>query len=511
MLPTELWRLIVAYISPPDLFSLYNTSTYMRAISTPSLVQAMATKTIQLYFYQEYVRRIGVRFEFDHFDLKRDRIVYRPQVLDLQHRFRSGITLQSPHLEEAAVFTPSNEKLTPQQVRCTEGRYYTIHRNRSTRRTLSKTSLISSSSLPGLTELEPVAEPASETIVNMTEEEHTTSAATGAERTSQKRIATRNRGYHGGMNFLDKSCPIQIRKDGIQELDGAKYCFLQGYPWSLEYQVAYEPIGVPLKRNPRNTSYNNNDGIKKRRQFFFDIRADLRAEAQARAQAQAQTQAQEQTGTESANGNSHDNSSDGWNVFPGGEDTLLQSGLSDSTNSNSISTSHGYRYFRALRFECSMNFLDLKRATRNIIGRWFEGKVQHWKKVLGGKKPMIQHHTDVLSDSAESPSRVIKRKQNRKVIQVIDSILGPPAKLPANLDYTINRWHPSTTDNGGENSGNVDINENNNNSDNNNNNNNSNGHSSGDTSRSGNKNGGRSASISTNTGDNTNDSIGNSS
>ncbi|KAG0003753.1 hypothetical protein BGZ79_000078 [Entomortierella chlamydospora] len=378
----------------------------MRAISAPSLVQAMATKTIQLYFYQEYVRRVGVRFEFDHFDLKRDRIVYRPQVLDLQHRFRSGITLQSPHLEEAAVFTPSNEKLTPQQVRCTEGRYYTIPRNRSTRRTLSKTSLISSPSLSGLTELEPVAEPASETIANVTEEEHTTSTATGAERTSQKRITTSNRGYHGGMNFLDKSCPIQVRKDGIQELDGTKYCFLQEYPWSLEYQVAYEPFGVPLKRNPRSTSYSNNDGTKKRRQFFFDIRADLRAEAQA----QAQTQAQEQAGMESAN----DNSSDGWNVFPGDEDTLLQSGLSDSTNSNSISASHGYRYFRALRFECSMNFLDLKRATRNIIGRWLEGKVQRWKKVLGGKKPMIQHHADVLSDSAESSSRVTKRKQNRK-------------------------------------------------------------------------------------------------
>ncbi|KAF9354134.1 hypothetical protein BGX26_008051 [Mortierella sp. AD094] len=467
----------------------------------------MATKTIQLYFYQEYVRRVGVRFEFDHFDLKRDRIVYRPQVLDLQHRFRSGMTLQSPHLEEAAVFSPSDEKLTPQQVRCTEGRYYTIHNNRSARR------------LARLTELEPVAEPASETIANVVEEEHTTMADNRAERMSQKRIAAGNRGYHGNKNFLDKSCPIQIRKDGIQELDGTKYCFLQGYPWSLEYQVAYEPFGVPLKRSPKGTSHRkdsiNNGGTKKREQFFFDLRADLRAEAQA----QARTQAQQQAGTESANGveggvgNSHNNS-DGGKVFPGGEDTLLQSGLSDSTNSNPISASHGHRYFRALRFECSMNFLDLKRATRNIIGRWLEGKVQRWKKVLGGKKPTIQHHTDVLSDSAEFSSRTTKRKQNRKVIQVIDSILGPPAKPLANLDNTVNRWHPSVIDNGGrDNSDNIDSSDNNNSNNNNSNDNNNdnNGHSSSDASRSISRNRSRSASTSTSASNNTNNSIGNSS
>ncbi|KAF8975874.1 hypothetical protein BGZ46_008770 [Entomortierella lignicola] len=420
----------------------------MRAISAPSLVQAMASKTIQLYFYQEYVRRIGIKFEFDHFDLKRDRIVFRPQVLDLQHRFRSGLTLQNPHLEELAVFSPSNSKIPSNQVRCTEGRYYTVHSNCGTRRMPPKTPLVASSALAGLTGLEPLSEPSSEAAVNSTVEAATTAVANRTERMSQKKSQVDQRGYHGTKNFLDKSSPIQIRKDGIHELDGSKYCFLQEYPWSLQYQISYEPFGVPL-------SYNDKDS-KKREQFFFDLRADLRSEAQARAQAQQQPETNVGNITESNNDNNNDGVIEGESALPSTSTT--------TTTTTTNSGSNASRYFRVLRFECSMNFLDLKRATRNIIGRWLEGKVQRWKKVLGVKRPALQHiqqqqQTESLSDSADSSSRNVSRSgktkhSSRKVIQVIDSILGPPAKTLSSLDNDAGRQNPGSSSDSGENSDN---------------------------------------------------------
>ncbi|KAF9433313.1 hypothetical protein BGZ76_009621 [Entomortierella beljakovae] len=459
-LPTEIWQSVLEFIPSLDLFSLYNTSTYMRALSAPFLVSDMASKTLQLYFYQEYIRRIGIRFEFDHFDLKRDRMVYRIVDTDLQHRFRCGLTLQSPHLEEIAVFTPAGPGIAPHQVRCAEGRYYTVHPQKVARGKLQaikkspeqldapvshvgpELALGSSSESVSNTN---ATSSASNTTVISTATSAITSATTSAT-THSKRVSNEERGYHGTKNFLDKSCPVSIRKDGVHELDGSKYCFLQGYPWSLQYQVSYDPYTAQLDHKNSSTRSGGNQtnavSPKKRDQFFFDLRADMRAEAQARAEAQRQVHQQEESGVmpEETAVTANNNIAIESEQF----DTQLLGDSSSSSNS-------GARYFRTLRFECSMNFLDLKRATRNIIGRWLEGKVQRWKKVLGSKKQSIQypiqqihHQHEMTSQPSEFSSTTTtittptKKKQNRKVIQVIDSILGPPAK-PLNQTTTTNR------------------------------------------------------------------------
>ncbi|KAI1315910.1 hypothetical protein EDD11_000224 [Mortierella claussenii] len=513
MLPTEIWILILDHIPTLDLFSLYNTSKYMRTMTAPFLVQAMASKSLRLYFYQEYVRRVGIKFVFDHFDLARDRIVFRPQTRDHQHRFRCGLTLQNPQLEEVAVSSSSSMATIAQRdVQCSEGRYYTICRKSSSslKEQTLKTATVDALTLPiAVAEGTAAAAAAAavetaSAIASITEtsvadgvppggpEAIATAAAASADgaavamevtvaeaaatnqhgiteaidpqrRVPQKRGSAADeieKGYQGTKNFLDKSCPIPVRNDGIRELDGSRYSFLQSYPWSLQYEVGYKPFEALSTvnaggKNSRHkgktaatttatttttTTITDNDGsFKRRERFFYDIREDLRAQSQQQSEGeQSHVEPGQSSSSSSAHGHHSQSTSSGDDTFhlltlPTAISTGSSNDVRDEvvrTQVNKSSASSGPRFVRALRFECSMNFLDPKRATRNIIGRWIEGKMYHWKKVLGGGKKQAsfqQLEEDmVVSTQVAKGAKSSGNGSSRKVIEVIDSILGPP-------------------------------------------------------------------------------------
>lgn len=383
LLPTELWRLVLQDLSTLDLFSLYNTSHRMRHLSAPFLVQAMATKSLRLFFYQEYVRRVGIRFVFDSFDLARDRVIFRPQILQNQYRFRSGLTLQNPQLEEVAIKSSGvGIELTKQRVHCRESRYFTVRD--------APLSCSSSSTLPS-------KKPSSRTL----------------ERDGfvPNRRTADEKGYQGNKNFLDKSCPVHIRRHGIRKVDGSRYSFMQDYPWSLHYQVESEPLdsttscssgggggggghGEGEERRDSGESGNISSGTD---DAHFALPSSLTLVSDSPPELlkpASRTQTSPITGS---------------TMWTARRKVNKEGEKSNIDNNNSIGGS-GPRYFRALRFECSMNFLDPRRATRNIIGRWLEGKMQHWKRVLGGRRygilpppPGSGKASAPLSGSSSSP------------------------------------------------------------------------------------------------------------
>ncbi|KAF9956531.1 hypothetical protein BGZ72_002702 [Mortierella alpina] len=376
ILPTEIWRLILDYLPTLDLFSLYSTSIYMRALAAPLLVQAVANKSVCLYLYQEYVRRVGIKFVFDHFDLARDRVVFRPEVTDNQYRFRSGLTLQNPQLEEIAV-TTSGRAIRPHQVQQSGGRYFTVQRiARTGKQTPSKAqstpspaSASSTSTLPASVIPGP---PSLATAVSATVTETTEPAISAPrKRTTDEKV------YHGAKNFLDKTCPVHVRRSGIRQVDGTRHSFLQDYPWAMHYQVNHEQLA---------STTDDSTDKSNRNPFFFNVRQHIyHGPVQATGQDGGALEAGNQTVTSFGDGRAHISPIDNSKESTGSCDLNSSVGQAVSSKQSNSSAS-GPRYLRFLMFECSMKFLDPKRATRNIIGRWIEGKVQRWKKVLGGMR-----------------------------------------------------------------------------------------------------------------------------
>ncbi|KAF9148724.1 hypothetical protein BG015_009531 [Linnemannia schmuckeri] len=477
ILPTEIWRFILAHVLALDLFSLYNTSRYLRSLSAPYLVQAIASKSLRLYFYQEYVRRVGVKFVFDSFDLERDRVVFRPLVADNQYRFRTGITLQSPQLEEVAIKSSMmpGQEIDMRRVQCDQGRYYTIKpatvhspapapsaageasQDASQQSQADGVELVADEDMevnvdlgadgPGTPEAAAVV---TETATITTTADTVTNSiiTTAAPQSIQTISATRKRvadekSYQGTKNFLDKSCPVPVRKTGIRKMDGTRYSFLQTYPWSLEYQVESEVMGplVTLEGERRSGNDGNRNGKGKAvdyedRNHIGDIGSSssrVGGKSQSTTDSQRQFHHHQRPQDEiectphpyeriDSNGSSSSGGSrsDGRNISscdnthsnvtttvtaasrrransPEMADKIAGKSAqgvsarmthhqgSAGNNSNS-SSNNGPRFLRTLRFECSMNFLDPKRATRSVLGRWLEGKMYQWSKVLGGKK-----------------------------------------------------------------------------------------------------------------------------
>ncbi|KAF8927832.1 hypothetical protein EDD21DRAFT_349612 [Dissophora ornata] len=438
VLPTEVWRLILELLPKIELFSLYNTSTYMRSLSAPLLVQVVASKSLRLYFYQEYIPRVGIEFDFDHFDLERDRVVFRPQIADHQHRFKCGLTLQNPQLEEVAVKSCANPVIAPHQIDCSDGRFFTVRDYKTTSLAVTATAAATTTESSGtfISAFMPVQAEVADTAVVMETLE-------GRRHEPHKQTAD-EKGYRGTKNFLDKTCPVHIRKDGPGEVNGARYCFLKGYPWSLHYQVAYEPFDTHLNTEAHmdKTNHGNHITPRKREQFFFDIRDDLRTYSP---QTVEGVQANANTNAGGSDNDREDDDVPPYIIQPSSQSKWSKP--AGAANENSKTTtgkgvmSNGPRYLRILRFECSMNFLDPKRATRNIIGRWLEGKMQHWKDVLGGKK-----HQQIAAAAGTSESinnGTAKSSNSNKAIHVIDAILGGPRPAP-NRNSSSNHGSPSS-------------------------------------------------------------------
>ncbi|KAG0091420.1 hypothetical protein BGZ93_008830 [Podila epicladia] len=304
----------------------------MRALTSPLLVQAVATTSLRLFVYQEYVRRVGIKFVFDHFDMDRDRVVFKPHQLDNQYRFRSGLALQSPQLEEATVKS-TGASVTLQQIQRSRNNIFTVHTKKEKSKSKSKaedngrTSTVNTP-LSTIDVVDPVAEG---NMQGQGDEQGAENVLLEADRMpSSKRSEDKH--YQGNQNFFDKTCPLQIRKSGVRLLNGARHCFSMDYPWTLQYEVGTEFLDPPTTSSSK----------KK-----------VRAEE-------------------------HSSGSTG---VSGEEDG------GQSPPSPSSSTGSGPRYLHMMRFECSMNFLDSKRATRNI--RWFHAVDSPLSKPNEPKNPKV--------------------------------------------------------------------------------------------------------------------------
>ncbi|CAO3563408.1 unnamed protein product [Mortierella alpina] len=433
ILPTELWRLILNYLPTLDLFSLYSTSTYMRALSAPLLVQTIANKSVCLYLYQEYVRRVGIKFVFNHFDLARDRVVFRPEVADNQYRFRSGLTLQNPQLEEIAV-TTFGRAIKPHQVQQSDGRYFTVQRTvRACKQALSKSQPIPVPSASSSAASSSAASTSPASAATDSPGIATAASATVVE-DSRKRT-TDEKVYHGAKNFLDKTCPVHVRRSGIRQVDGTRHSFLQDYPWTLHYQVDNEQL---LSTNDSTVDRSSIAGSN-RNPFFFNVRQYV---YHSPLQVTGQDAGASEADHEAVRSSSHS----GAPISPtehspeSAEYGAFSSPVTQAVASKHSSTpGSGPRYLRFLMFECSMKFLDPKRATRNIIGRWIEGKVQRWKKVLGGMRHTTANGTQQHSAMADSMQD--KDEFGRTFLK------GPPhchgsSELMESLDWTDRNHDP---------------------------------------------------------------------
>ncbi|KAK3829599.1 MAG: hypothetical protein JOS17DRAFT_221703 [Linnemannia elongata] len=523
-LPTEIWRLVLTHVPTLDLFSLYNTSRYLRSLSAPSLVQAMASKSLRLFFYQEYVRRVGVKFVFESFDLERDRVVFRPLVKDNQYRFRTGMTLQSPQLEEVAVKSTGGE-IDMRRVQCDRERYFTIKPAERAAPAAAGQDVSQHSQEDGVelgadgdieadVDLGTDGLETSGTTAVAAETETTTTATATATATAttttittttttannvttpaitttpapsqviQTTSATRKRtadekSYQGTKNFLDRSCPVPVRKTGVRKMEGSRYSFLQTYPWTLEYQVENDIMGplVALKGERRSggdsTSRSSNGKGKtvdyESRNHIGNTRSST-SPAEGRDQLTTDDQHQHQLyhrpqdeivhapfpyermnsngsnsssgrGSDSGNISSRDNAQSSETTTASrrranspvmadkiadksahgmSARTTHHQGSAGNNNNNNSNSGNGPRFLRTLRFECSMNFLDPKRATRSVLGRWLEGKVYQWSKVLGGKKALSngQSHAiqwqPTLKQQSQSQPRLRQQQRQEK-------------------------------------------------------------------------------------------------
>ncbi|KAG0372800.1 hypothetical protein BGX24_012570 [Mortierella sp. AD032] len=435
-LPTEIWRLVLLHVPTLDLFSLYNTSRYMRTLSASPLVQAMASKSLRLFFYQEYVRRVGVKFVFESFDLETDRVIFRPLVADNQYRFRTGMTLQNPQLEEVAVKSTGSE-IDHTRVKCSRGRYLTIKPVVRPPPSLPQPLLQDvSHSQEDTVEQDPngdaegdmdlsadgpeAAVTATEAAAPDTVTNPSTTTGPAPPTMTTRKLTADEKVYLGTKNFLDKACPVPVRKTGICKVDGTRYSFLQTYPWSLQYQVENEVMGPHVSQeddsrlDSNSNSCRSNNGKGRAVEYLSSDSTGNTGRNSRFGNKDDQTMTdshlhqplsnehmdicrRSSSGSGSGSGNisssnSHPNQSTTMSrrgKSPEMAEKNADSSAGNSRNSNSNSN-NGPRFLRALRFECSMNFLDPKRATRNVLGRWLEGKIYQWSKVLGGKKPSNQ-------------------------------------------------------------------------------------------------------------------------
>ncbi|KAF9400820.1 hypothetical protein BGX21_003458 [Mortierella sp. AD011] len=206
--PAEIWLWIIGYLSALDLFSLYNTSATLRVLTVPSLVQVIASKSVRLFFYQEYVCRTGITFVFDHFDFTRNKVVFKPQSTHHTITFQNGITIQRPQLEEISVISRGS-RCQGGQVVCSEEGIYSICKE------------VEGSS--------PVAG-------------RTSSRSRGGQDASDRNE------YHfenrfSMLNYMDRVCALNIKRAGRRFLSGKKYSFGHNYPWALHYVIDDKPCG----------------------------------------------------------------------------------------------------------------------------------------------------------------------------------------------------------------------------------------------------------------------------
>lgn len=451
---------------------------------------------------------MGVKFVFESFDLEKDRVVFRPLVKDNQYRFRTGMTLQSPQLEEVAVKSTGGE-IDMRRVQCDRGRYFTIKPAERAAPAAAAVREVSQHSQEDGVELEvdgdmeadvdlgadgvetpetaAVATETEATSTTLTANTVTTPAITTTPAPSQviqttsttrKRTAD-EKSYQGTKNFLDRSCPVPVRKTGIRKMDGTRYSFLQTYPWTLEYQVESEIMGslVALEGERRSgsdsTSRSSNGKGKtvdyESKSHIGNTRSSS-SPAEGKDQLTTDNQHHHQlhrrpqdeivyaplsyervdsndsnsssgSGSDSGNISSRDNTHSSATTTTtsrrranspvmadkiadksahgvSARTTHHQGSAGNNSNSNS---GNGPRFLRTLRFECSMNFLDPKRATRSVLGRWLEGKVYQWSKVLGGKKVLsngqshaIQWQPTLKQQSQSQPHLRQQQKRQEK-------------------------------------------------------------------------------------------------
>ncbi|KAG0269497.1 hypothetical protein DFQ27_003184 [Actinomortierella ambigua] len=247
-----------------------------------------------LFFYQEYVRRIGIRFILEGVDLDRDVVVFRPLNEEHQHRFRNELTLQCPQLEEITV---NNLQEAPRVVR--HRRHPHIY----------------------------MAEHGSK--IQYSPQQQSKQLRSRRRRSSSSSTdTTPDRVFYSGSNLLDKACPLRAKRRGIATLDGTQHSFGKDYPWRLYYQIDPEPLPATSE-----TKLHFREG--------------------------------------------------GLLLNPEGD-----------RNAQQTIPSGGARYIRVVRFECSMNFLNPRRASRNVVGRWIVHKLQRCLRMFGatGSGYPLQHY-----------------------------------------------------------------------------------------------------------------------
>ncbi|KAG0305186.1 hypothetical protein BGZ98_004482, partial [Dissophora globulifera] len=320
ILPPEVWTWIIQHVaqSPTDLFSLYNTSASLRILVAPFLVQAIASKSLRLFFYQEYVCRTGITFDFHHFDMARDRVVFKPQrssapnltpIPTRQSRskydnsnnviaFKTGITIQRPQLEEISI-TSRGSRYRGGRVHRSEEGIYSIRR---------RGNFHAISVAPGISRRNDINSgvSAGTTASGTVEDKPDTSASTN----SKDKLGFLSQyadGGFGSLDYLDRVCPLHIKRTGTQLLSGAQHSFGQNYPWALHYVIE--------------------DG---------------------------------KSCSPETDGSNSNNSSD--------DDATHQRGHPRNAR-------RGSRFMHAVKFECSINFLDPRRASRSLFRRWLEGKM----------------------------------------------------------------------------------------------------------------------------------------
>ncbi|KAG0236409.1 hypothetical protein BGW42_003567 [Actinomortierella wolfii] len=326
---------------------MYNVSRFMRSISGPLLARFIATMSPRLFLYQEYVRRIGIRFVFEGIDFERDIVVFRPLNMEHQHRFRNELTLQCPQLEELTV---SMLQEAPRVTRHDQYQHIFV--------AVPKTRMVTSGK---------------QQQNHQCQEQHQQQRQRHHQNNRRSSVDISDRIFHSGSNFLDKACPLRAKKSGIAMLDGTRYSFGKDYPWRLYYQIDREPL--PAASQSR---------------FHFH------------------------------------------------KEGLLLDPKDDQNVCRSI-TSGGARYIRAVRFECSINFLNPRRASRNVVGRWIEHKLQQCLRVFGstGLGYHFHHHQQKRPASPQEQKQQSQLSSNSHSKNSAATSNSPSSSQPEVRRYPI--------------------------------------------------------------------------
>ncbi|KAI8596994.1 hypothetical protein EDD21DRAFT_386625 [Dissophora ornata] len=359
ILPPEIWSWIIQYIfdfgCASDLFSLYNTSTLLRTLTAPSLIQFIASKSVRLFFYQEYVCRTGVTFIFDHFDMTRDRAVFKPQQSisvgdncpSNAISFRNGITIQRPQLVEISMKSRGS-RFWGCRVQCSEEGIFSVRKDGQ----------------------RPGSWAARTGNDGHTGNIHLSGKATTAARGKHLGpFAHRPENGFGSLEFLDRVCPLNIKRTGSRQLSGAQHSFGHNYPWTLHYAIN--------SRKPCGNSYSvmSNDRTGNTTTTNGTMEADIDQHTPA--------------GINMANST----------AFPNSDPAAILTGDNGNSHAGSRTDSQNRRsrYMQPLVFECSINFLDPRRASRSLIRRWLEGKMSQLLQIV-----RVRQTTAILAKKAPS-------------------------------------------------------------------------------------------------------------